>query len=221
MTNIIDFPELMKDLEAKNIEESKDIKTKSAEVINWLFTHLISNFPAFKHAWPTKVQYDEAKRLWLNAFFISKITRVEQIRYGLDRCVMMETPFVPSPGQFISWCKPNMRELGLPEYHEAFRVAVRMNQIHGDFIPEHLPTYIVIGHAINQIGASKFRIMSERDAFKTFEFFYNIAARQYVDGDIKDIPKTLPKTPAPHPIDRERADKARKMAMVSMRAKLQ
>ena len=78
---------------------------QTAEVINQLFEKLTSIFPAFKQAWPSDTEFENAKGMWRRAFVLAKIRDVEIIKKGLDALLLQDSPFIPSPGQFIALCK--------------------------------------------------------------------------------------------------------------------
>jgi hypothetical protein len=117
ISNLISLDSLKKQ---SSSQQEQKANPKTAEVINWLFKELRSNFPAFKQAWPNNTELTNAKKTWLKAFMLAGISSIEQLQYGLNRCYLMEKPFVPSPGEFISWCTPTPKELGLPSYDDAF-----------------------------------------------------------------------------------------------------
>lgn len=74
------------------------------KVVNKLFKTFTTIFPAFRQAWPSQNDFEAAKREWMKAFKLAKLTDVEKIKRGVDKYRLAETPFVPSPGQFIAMC---------------------------------------------------------------------------------------------------------------------
>ena len=76
-------------------------------LVNELFKTLIRIFPAFKQAWPTSDEFEGAKREWMKAFKLAKLTESASIQRGIDKYRLSPTPFVPSPGQFIAMCGIN------------------------------------------------------------------------------------------------------------------
>ena len=86
------------------------------QVINRLFERLSLLCPAFKQAWPSQVDYDNAKKEWVRAFKLAKMFDVEKIKFGIETYSLLDKAFVPSVGQFIEICKkPN-----IPEYHKDY-----------------------------------------------------------------------------------------------------
>ncbi len=73
--------------------------------VNQLFLELAGIFPAWRQAFEGADGVRVAKRVWMNALIDSKINSMEKIKTGLKEAAKSENPFMPSVGQFISWCK--------------------------------------------------------------------------------------------------------------------
>lgn len=161
---------------------------------------------------------ENAEKLqWVHAFVKHNLISRHQIQVGLDETEKHKWGKPPQLGQFLEWCKSVPDNYGLPHLHEAFRIGSKINELYGNYINPHVGTDTVIRHAINQIGATKYRQMTEREAFKLFEHYYVIACRQYINGEIQDIPRALPEKAEPHPIDRQKSAEARLKAMDAIR----
>jgi len=213
VSNLLDLSQIREEKE-KMSQPSRE----SAEVINWLFKELRSNFTAFKQAWPDQESYTQAKKTWLKAFVLSGINRIEQLQHGLNKCYLMEKPFVPTPGEFIAWCKPSPQDLGFPSPEEAYVISIKMNIQFSDYRHKDDRVDAVIRHAIGQICPSTYREMKVDNAKKTFKTYYDIALRQFLDGELKIIPKALPEKAEAHPADKPRSDEARLRAMEAIRS---
>src|SRR6185503_2693518 len=198
------------DKEEKEFIHDEDISQQTAHVVNLLFRELKAIFPAFRQAWPTEEEFNRAKINWIKAFKASGLTKIEQLKFGVEKCRLSGNSFAPSVGEFISWCKRSPEDCGLPYVADAFSIAVRMNVLYGDYVHPHQPTAAVIKHVLKQIGTSKFRGLTEKEALKVFGHYYAVACRQYADGVIENIFPAIPEHAEPHPIDKERSDEARK-----------
>ena len=65
----------------------------------------------------TSNEFENAKREWMKAFRQVGLNDIESIKRGVDAFRVLETPFVPSPGQFIAMCK---KEISLvPDFYIA------------------------------------------------------------------------------------------------------
>ncbi len=194
------------------------IDETTAQVVNALFRELKAIFPAFRQAWPTDEEFNRSKLNWIKAFQDSNISDIEQLRFGLEKCRLSVNPFAPSVGQFIAWCKPEPKDFGFPDNYQAFRIAVKINEIYGTYNHPHAPTNTVINHAIRQIGAKVFRELPETAALKLFENCYQAACKQFKDGKLELIQKSLADKPEPHETDKQRNDAARAKAMETFKA---
>ncbi|MEP8907262.1 replication protein P [Enterobacter roggenkampii] len=83
-----------------------------AQIINGLFVQLAAAFPA---SLVNRSQEDvnEIRRQWVLAFKENGITTLEQVEAGMRMVRRQERPFLPSPGQFIKWCREGCSVLGI------------------------------------------------------------------------------------------------------------
>ncbi|QMR77912.1 replication protein P [Enterobacter sp. RHBSTW-00175] len=83
-----------------------------AKIINGLFVQLAAAFPA---SLVNRSQEDvnEIRRQWVLAFKENGITNLEQVEAGMRMVRRQERPFLPSPGQFIKWCREGGCVLGI------------------------------------------------------------------------------------------------------------
>lgn len=109
---------------AQYCEEPKQrralIDPESAQIVNLLFAELKAVHPAWRLAWPDVDTEKSAKRSWTKALTAAGLQSIEQIRYGIERCRASGTPFMPSAGQFLEWCKPTPENMGLPSADRAY-----------------------------------------------------------------------------------------------------
>lgn len=83
-----------------------------AQIINGLFVQLTAAFPA---SLVNRSQEDlnEIRRQWVLAFKENGINTMEQVEAGMRIVRRQERPFLPSPGQFIKWCREGRCVLGI------------------------------------------------------------------------------------------------------------
>jgi Predicted Co/Zn/Cd cation transporters len=83
-----------------------------AQIINGLFVQLAAAFPA---SLVNRSQEDvnEIRRQWVLAFNENGITTMEQVEAGMRMVRRQDRPFLPSPGQFIKWCREGHCVLGI------------------------------------------------------------------------------------------------------------
>lgn len=106
---------------ANNLPEHYDDKPQLeqvAQVINSVFGQLLAAFPAAT-ANREQSEMNEIRRQWVLAFRENGITTMEQVSAGMRAARRQEKPFLPSPGQFIAWCKAEQATAaGLPSTEE-------------------------------------------------------------------------------------------------------
>ncbi|HGU6443185.1 TPA: replication protein P [Citrobacter amalonaticus] len=83
-----------------------------AQIINGVFTQLLAAFPAAL-AGRDQTDMDEIRRQWVMAFAENGVTTMEQVDAGMRVARRQEKPFLPSPGQFVAWCKQSGGVLGI------------------------------------------------------------------------------------------------------------
>lgn len=102
---------------AHGMPEAQDTQApqaeQTAEIFNALFSALRAAFPASVHSFNDQDAFNELRRQWLLAFRENGITTMEQVNAGLRVARRQERPFLPSPGQFIAWCREGRSVLGI------------------------------------------------------------------------------------------------------------
>lgn len=193
--------------------ETYAYKEQTANVVNSLFSKLKSICSAWKQAWPTEDDENRAKRTWCDAFKHVNIHRIEQIRFGLKRCALEGTPFIPHVGDFIKWCTPSPEDLGIPSAYDAFNEAVK-----NCYFAETNPVWShdAVYYAKCQIPTEHLTKLPKEKAFQLFSYHYEIACRKILHGE------QLPKKPEPKGLTHEpqQNPEVAKSALAEMRAKL-
>ena len=105
-------------------QEEVVIDEFAKNIINKVFDQLSIIFPAWKYNWKTDQEISSAKMEWTKAFNENDITTLEQIKFGFAKARQSESDFLPSPGKFISWCKPSPEDLGYPSEQESLRKCI-------------------------------------------------------------------------------------------------
>lgn len=92
--------------------EEKPQLEQVALVINDVFGQLLAAFPAAT-ANREQSEMDEIRRQWVLAFMENGITSMAQVDAGMRVARKQVRPFLPSPGQFVEWCKQSGGVLGV------------------------------------------------------------------------------------------------------------
>lgn len=96
-----------------------------AHVINGVFTQLLAVFPA-SLANRDQREINEIRRQWVMAFRENGITSLDQVSAGMRIARKQERPFLPSPGQFIAWCRSGeFSSAGLPSPDELYDMMMK------------------------------------------------------------------------------------------------
>lgn len=182
ISNLINFEKIKQQRSEEGAWEQK-----TAKIINLLFRELQDIFPAFKQAWPTQEDFNRAKKSWTKAFIAAGICDIEHLRYGIKKCRLSESAFAPSAGKFIKWCMPDPTEIGLPSVEDAYLEAIENSHPTSTKKWSHH----VIRHSRNMTGSFELFALQKSKSFALFKRNYEISIRQFINGQLKEIPKGL------------------------------
>ncbi|HEI6738517.1 TPA: DNA replication protein [Yersinia enterocolitica] len=99
----------------------QQVPEQAADIFNELFRQLKAAFPALMTSIKDQRDLNELRRQWVLAFIENGITNMDQVDAGMKIARQQATPFLPSPGQFIAWCKQGAtRAAGLPDADELY-----------------------------------------------------------------------------------------------------
>lgn len=97
-----------------NPEHGRVVSSDAERLVDALFMQLKQIFPA---ATQTNLRSDAdervAKQQWIAAFSENGIRTRKQLSAGMQKARSSQSPFWPSPGQFISWCREGSGALGV------------------------------------------------------------------------------------------------------------
>ncbi|MBD2785404.1 DNA replication protein [Xenorhabdus sp. DI] len=112
-----------------------------AEIFNELFRQLKGAFPALMASIKTQGDFDELRRQWVLAFAENGIRTIEQVNAGMKIARQQDSPFLPSPGQFVEWCKQGgIQNAGLPDESELYDMIMTYSAKRGLYsTPESYP----------------------------------------------------------------------------------
>lgn len=87
-------------------EQPKVVNSEAERLVDSLFRQLKQIFPAAVNTnLRTDADEDTAKKQWIAAFAEGGIRTRDQLSAGMQYARSSESPFWPSPGQFVSWCR--------------------------------------------------------------------------------------------------------------------
>lgn len=123
-------------------QDGRLVDSNAERLVDTLFASLRVIFPA-SFSTVLKHPRDEAaaKRQWVAAFAENGITTALQLSAGMKRARASVSPFWPTPGQFISWCrKGDYAAADLPDEHALYDMVIRYSARRGLYnSPEAYP----------------------------------------------------------------------------------
>ena len=106
--------EMLSRMAGDSYDERKVVNADAEKLVDMLFENLMQVFPASTQTnLRTDADIRVAKQQWIAAFAESGITSREQLSAGMQKARSSQSPFWPSPGQFISWCREGSGALGV------------------------------------------------------------------------------------------------------------
>lgn len=95
------------------VDDERAKKAQVASIFNELFVQLRATFPASMQTIKDQGQLDEFRSQWTMAFLENGITTMAQVEAGMRHARKQESPYIPSPGKFVAWCKDSKTVLGI------------------------------------------------------------------------------------------------------------
>ncbi|EAA7440014.1 phage replication protein [Salmonella enterica subsp. enterica serovar Sundsvall] len=106
--------EMLARMAGDSYDGRKVVNADAEKLVDMLFENLMQVFPASTQTnLRTDADIRVAKQQWIAAFAESGITSREQLSAGMQKARSSQSPFWPSPGQFISWCREGRGALGV------------------------------------------------------------------------------------------------------------
>lgn len=106
--------EMLSRMAGDTYDGRKVVNADAEKLVDMLFENLMQVFPASTQTnLRTDADIRVAKQQWIAAFAESGITSREQLSAGMQKARSSQSPFWPSPGQFISWCREGSGALGV------------------------------------------------------------------------------------------------------------
>lgn len=173
----------------------KPLDERAAQIVNKLFIELAKILPGAEQRWVDQDRLDTDKRTWTKAFIAARISRLEQIRFGLMRLRTLNRYYLPSAGQFIELCSPTPELLNLPPVEKAYQEALRHSH---ESVPLHARwSHDAVYHAACLTRFDRLFSMSYETGFKAFSENYTATCQAIVRGETLRKPPKHPGLPEP------------------------
>ncbi|ELY2812532.1 replication protein P [Cronobacter sakazakii] len=185
------------------------VNTEAERLVDALFRQLKQVFPA-SAATNLRTESGEAaaKQQWILAFAENGIVRREQLAAGMKRARASLSPFWPSPGQFIDWCREGeFEQAGLPAVAELLAMMRTYCARRGLYAspadypwkhPAHywLVTGLYSGMRLNGWTEQELAVQAKVELGKM--------AKRIGNGETIPDPVPMIEQPKPQPVSRER-----------------
>jgi len=171
-----------------------------------LFLELAAIFPAWKQAFDGAEGVKIAKRAWMTGMLEDGINSIAQVKAGLKKARQSTNPFMPSVGQFISWCKPDAKEFGLPDSATAWNEILNARRV-----SEFGESPWIFSHGIilavrndDRVDIFNWRLLPVDQSNKKFNPIYDEYLKRAMNGEEFALPvmienkKNRPVTKAEH-----------------------
>lgn len=111
------------------------VNPDAENLVDRLFISLKQVFPAASQTnLRTDADESAAKKQWIAAFAENGIRTREQLSSGMQNARSSASPFWPSPGQFIEWCKQGeISKYGLPNADELYDMVMKYCKERGSY----------------------------------------------------------------------------------------
>lgn len=155
----------------------------------------------------------QARQEWLKGLVENGINSDQQINGGLAKCRAHNSPFLPSIGQFVTWCKESSGSMAdMPNESEA-RLAMIRELSRSPDIRTWDKYHPAVRWAYSQKQSSDWKMMSTKDLNSAFHDIWIVALKMARDNSDFEVP--LPRSHQIAPIDLPPAPKEVALAEVS------
>ncbi|WEP43531.1 replication protein P [Cronobacter dublinensis subsp. infanticibi] len=185
------------------------VNTEAERLVDALFRQLKQVFPA-SAATNLRTEADEAaaKQQWILAFAENGITKREQLAAGMKRARASLSPFWPSPGQFIDWCREGeLQQAGLPSVAELLAMVRTYCARRGLYAsPTDYPWQYPAQYWLVTGLYSGMRLngWTEQELAEQAKFELGKMAKRIASGETIPDPAPMIEQPRPQPVSRER-----------------
>ncbi len=108
------------------------ITPQAVMVMDKLFDELTAICTAWHKTLPSDQSVANFKSIWIEEIINANIRNWNVLVFGIERCKREKSPFLPSLGQFIEWCKEGeLESKGIPSVEELLERIKQYSRFHG------------------------------------------------------------------------------------------
>lgn len=175
-----------------------DIKA-SERIVNHLFESfsLIYSPDRLKKSFESTDKLAKAKRMWASALYERGIIEFEQIRHAIRCCIHQSPRFIPSLGEFLSYCDDQTESAYGIDFERAYAEAVSNSN------PSNKTrnwSHAVVYKAWIDTGPWNLMREKEKDSRKRFLKHYRFALGEFQSGRLHIRPPVAAITKNPPPL---------------------
>jgi len=162
-----------------------------AQLVDKLFVKMALICRGFDAFYADRNRLNAEKTQWTIAFAKLGLRNQSQIQLALDRLELYRFPNPPQLGEFLEWRNANPKDIGFPSAVDAHSISILMNAQFSEYKHEDERVDSIIRHVIGQIGSFVYRAMSVAESKKTFQTYYDICIRDFMNGNLKEVNKMM------------------------------
>lgn len=189
------FSECVKPVKQNDFNQEDPIDEKSAEIVNYMFNRLESIVPSMKYTHDSTVSLGRIKKEFIYELRSNNITQMEVINFALNKIRAKGLKFIPTPGEFVSFCKPEPLSLGAPTHAAAYSEAIKRSH---PSTKEETWSHPAVHHAWFETGSralqdatGSYQIVEVRNIFYAN---YDMTLKMLASGEkLRPLPKLIAK----------------------------
>lgn len=180
MNNLINASNLnkaMSQTSSQSPEKKQVITEQTIHFVNRVMKTILANSPAWTISLKGTESINDYRQQLVKAFLENDITQMSQVELGLKQIRKEPTNFLPSVGQFISWCVPSATAIDAPELDDAYKEACFYRY------SKKTLSHPCIAYALSKISMYELSNKSEAATKPRFEKLYQKAIEKFYYGD--------------------------------------
>ena len=159
-------------------DQTKQVVTEETiNFVNRVVKTILANSPAWSMSLKSSDSIDDYKQQLIKGFMENDVTQMSQVELGLKRIRKEPSNFLPSVGQFISWCLPSAESVGCPDLEDAYYEAC-----HYHYSRKTL-SHPCVAYALAKITSYELANKPESKTKDQFAIYYQQAIEAYYFGD--------------------------------------
>lgn len=111
-----------------DLYQEAPIDDQSIKIINHIFMRFESFIPSMKYTHDSAVSLGNIKKEFIYELRSKNVNEMNIINVAIEKIRGSGVRFIPTPGEFINFCKQDPKSLGLPSHSDAYDEALRRSR---------------------------------------------------------------------------------------------